>query len=99
MPTVDTVRRSQAHRTSGQPTHRCAALARLAAPLPTWAIPLPLRWSALRISVASFDHLVGAGEESWRYGQAERLRGLQVDDEIEACGLFNRKRSDRCALI
>jgi ribonuclease VapC len=31
----------------------------------------------------SFDHLVGAGEDRWRDRQAERLRRLQVGDEVE----------------
>jgi hypothetical protein len=30
-----------------------------------------------------FDHLVGAGEQSRRDGEAERLSGEQIDDEIE----------------
>jgi hypothetical protein len=31
----------------------------------------------------SFDHLVGAGEDRRRYGQPERGRGWQVDDQFE----------------
>jgi hypothetical protein len=32
----------------------------------------------------SFYHLVGAGDERRRHFKAERLRGLEVDDELEA---------------
>ncbi len=27
---------------------------------------------------ASFDHLVGAGEDRWRHGEAERLGGVEI---------------------
>jgi hypothetical protein len=37
-----------------------------------------------------FDHLVGAGEQSWRHGQTKRLRSDQVDDQIEL-GLVRRR--------
>src|SRR5215467_14440365 len=33
----------------------------------------------------SFDDLVGAGEDRWRHGEAERLGGVQVDNQFE-CG-------------
>src|SRR5215468_1351301 len=38
---------------------------------------------------ASFDDLVGAGEDRWRYGQPERLRGIEVDDQLEPGRLLN----------
>src|SRR5450830_236904 len=31
----------------------------------------------------SFDHLIGAREQRWRHGEAERLGGLQIDNQIE----------------
>jgi hypothetical protein len=36
-----------------------------------------------------FDHIVGMGEDIWRDFEAECLRGLKIDDELEAGGLFN----------
>jgi hypothetical protein len=32
---------------------------------------------------SSSDHLVGAGEERGRHGEAERSRGLEVDHQFE----------------
>src|SRR5258708_9805765 len=37
----------------------------------------------------SLDHLVGAGEERGRHGEAEGLRGLEIDHELEARRLFD----------
>src|SRR5438552_17054874 len=39
----------------------------------------------------SLDQLVGASEERWRNGEAERLSGGQVDDEIEFGRLLDGK--------
>jgi hypothetical protein len=44
--------------------------------------------------VASLDHLVGAGEDRLRDRQAERFRGLQVDDELEFIGATTGKSAD-----
>jgi hypothetical protein len=38
---------------------------------------------------ASFDYLVGAGEDRLRNGEAERLRRLEVDDQLELSGLLD----------
>src|SRR5215813_15656118 len=40
---------------------------------------------------ASFDHLVGEGEQHRRNRQAERLGDLQIDDEIEFSRLLDRQ--------
>jgi hypothetical protein len=37
-----------------------------------------------------FDHLVGDGKHAWRNGQAESLRGLDVDDELKFARLHDR---------
>src|SRR6266478_975364 len=38
---------------------------------------------------ASFDDLVGAGEDRWRHGQAERLGGVEVDDQFKCRRLLH----------
>ena len=50
------------------------------------------RWATPQLNEhsCSLDDLVGAGEKRWRHRQAERLRGLQVDDQREFGGLLDR---------
>jgi len=35
---------------------------------------------------ASLDHVVGQGEQRWRHGETEGIRGLAVDDEFKLVG-------------
>jgi hypothetical protein len=37
------------------------------------------------------DHLVGAGDQRWRYSETERPSRLQIDDQCESGGLLNRE--------
>ena len=41
----------------------------------------------------SFDHLVGAAREGQRHGNAERLGGLEVEDQLDLRGLLHRQVS------
>jgi len=51
-------------------------------------------------SAFSFDHLVGAAEQRERECEAERLGGLEIDEQLEFDRLRNRIRAmeflDRC---
>src|SRR5207244_1653128 len=52
---------------------------------PGWSVSCHQRTSLL------FDHLVGARQQRGWNGDAERLRGLQVDDQFEFGRLFHRE--------
>ena len=51
-----------------------------------------------RLSSASLDHLIGAGEKRGRDGEAERLGGREIDDELEPRWLLDRHLGGRGAL-
>src|SRR5271166_483807 len=58
--------------------------------------PLPARPAASlareeKAATVSFDDLVGAGEDRWRDRQAERLGGVEIDDQLECCRLLDRR--------
>src|SRR5262249_61377623 len=40
---------------------------------------------------ASLDHLLGAHEQPGRHGKAERLRGLEIDHQLDLGGLLHRQ--------
>jgi len=42
---------------------------------------------------ASFDDLVGNGEEVWRDGETERFRSLEIDDQLIFCRKLHRQVS------
>jgi hypothetical protein len=47
--------------------------------------------SATLVEHALLDHLVRPPQHRGRDGEAERLRGLEVDDQFELRGLLDRK--------
>src|ERR1017187_2511276 len=55
------------------------------------------RTNAPQQTIALFDHLVGVVEERWRDGDAERLGGLEVDDQLKGGWCLHRKIGRRSA--
>src|SRR5258706_11856921 len=48
-------------------------------------------------TLSSFDHLIGAREQRERQGDAERLGGLEVKDQLDLCGKLDRQVAGRSA--
>ena len=55
------------------------------------ALPAQARAGRILSGGSHFDHLVGAGQERLRHGQAKRLRGLEVDHQLELGRLLHRQ--------
>jgi hypothetical protein len=53
---------------------------------------------ALQQTASLFDHLVGDGQKTGWHGQAERLGGLEVDNEGVLVGTLDRQVPRACAL-
>jgi hypothetical protein len=49
------------------------------------------RTRAPQRTASLFDHIVGAREQRSRNDRADRLRGFEIDDELELRGLLHRK--------
>jgi hypothetical protein len=54
--------------------------------------------SALR-DASLLDHLIGSRQQRFRDGEAERLGGFEVDDELELGRLHNRQVGGFLALV
>src|SRR5829696_1652197 len=64
-----------------------------------WTIPNTApAWLRRPPTVASFDHLVCAGEECGRYREAECFGGVEVDHEFDFGRLLDRKIGRLAAL-
>jgi hypothetical protein len=51
---------------------------------------LPQAAVSYRSNYSLFDHLVGAAGQRQRDGDAERLGGLEIEDQFNLCGLLDR---------
>ena len=53
--------------------------------------------AAKKVHKRSFDHLGGAGDQGRRKADAERVRRLEIDDELEVRGQLERHVRGPCA--
>src|SRR5215472_5914940 len=49
------------------------------------------RYSCIAANYLSFDHLVSTGEKRGWHSEAQRLRGFDVDNQLEAASLYDRQ--------
>jgi hypothetical protein len=90
---IMTMARTRAARqAAGGTAHPYAVTAHMAAPI----LPGSREKSSVKPS-ASFDDLVGAGEDRWRNRYAQHLRGLEVDHQLECRRLLDRQIGRRGA--
>jgi hypothetical protein len=54
---------------------------------------LPEPDSCTAAKIPSFDNIIGAGKECRRYFETERLGGLEIDEQLNFCGLLDRQVS------
>jgi hypothetical protein len=52
---------------------------------------VPLATDAPQQTASLFDRLIGAADQRQRHGDAERLRGLEIDDQLDLSGLLDRQ--------
>jgi hypothetical protein len=54
--------------------------------------------SCTAAKILSFDNIIGAREQCRRQFETERLGGLEIDEQLNLCGLLDRQISQLFAL-